>query len=57
MVLEGSPSVIMIINMHFCGLQSILRCILLFELRDDTVGRQNEHVVRNMNKLYVGQAA
>lgn len=48
LVLEGSLIVIVVISMSLYGLQSILKFVLLFELRD-TVGWQNEQVMRNMD--------
>lgn len=56
-VLEGSLIVMMIINMRFYGVPNILRCVLLFELREDILGRQNELGIKNMNELYASLAA
>lgn len=47
----------MIINVHFYGLHNILRCVLLFELREDILGWQNELVIKIMNELYASLAA
>lgn len=56
-VLEGSLIAMMIISMHFYGLPNILRCVLLFELREDLLGRQNELGIKNMNELHASLAA
>lgn len=48
LVLEGSLIVIVAISMSLYGFQSILKFVLLFELRD-TVGWQNEQVMRSMD--------
>lgn len=48
LVLEGSLIVIVVISISLYGLQSILKFVLLFELRD-TVGWQNEQVMRSMD--------
>ena len=47
LVLEGSLIVIVVISMSLYSLHSILKFVLLFELRD-TVGWQNEQVMRSM---------
>lgn len=48
LVLEGSLIVIVVISMSLYGFQSILKFVLLFELRG-TVGWQNEQVMRSMD--------
>lgn len=48
LVLEGSLIVIVVISMSLHGLQSILKFVLLFELRDP-LGWQNEQVMRSMD--------
>lgn len=48
LVLEGSLIVIVGISVSLYDLQSILKFVLLFELRD-TLGWQNERVMRSMD--------
>lgn len=48
----------MIINVHFfMACITFLRCVLLFELREDILGWQNELVIKIMNGLYASLAA
>ena len=44
----GGKLIIIIINVSFYGLQSIFRCIHLFDLKEAS-GRQDKEVIKNMD--------